>query len=276
MKVIFKNKIDTSIFDKGFYLGILEEKIIKELEEIIDLKVKEKLIKPWRFDRARNESLKLVPKDADICVCTDLDELFEPGWRKILEEKWTPETNQGIYKFWFNAKFPDQVPNYFDNAKIHDRNSFVWKWIIHEFIVPKNPEQEIKQVKLNASGDYWLIEERVPKTDWAHPNSGELLIQAKQGSWCAYPWWTLPQEAPDYATHIDIHSKPGYDPCELFFERWAFPPKTCQDLTRIKGTHGHKCEVAYLSTLPQIAGATFIELAEAIATWCRSLPPKGK
>lgn len=25
MKVIFKNKIDTSIFDKGFYLGILEE-----------------------------------------------------------------------------------------------------------------------------------------------------------------------------------------------------------------------------------------------------------
>ena len=146
--------------------------------------------------------------------------------------------------------------------------------IAHVYI--KN-EADIPIVKncLNASGDYWLIEERVPKTDWAHSNSGELLIQAKQGSWCAYPWWTLPKEAPDYATHIDIHSKPGYDPCELFFERWAFPPKTCQDLTRIKGTHGHKCEIAYLSTLPQIFGKGFVEISSAIKQWCDDLPAKG-
>ena len=39
----------------------------------LGVKVKKKLIKPWRFDKARNESLKLVPKDTDICVCTDLD-----------------------------------------------------------------------------------------------------------------------------------------------------------------------------------------------------------
>ena len=122
----------------------------KEILEANGVKVKEKLIKPWRFDRARNESLKLVPKDADICVCTDLDELFDPGWRQVLEEKWTPETNQGVYKFWNNAKVPDQIPNYFDNAKIHDRKSFVWKWIIHEFIVPKNPEQQINKVKLDG------------------------------------------------------------------------------------------------------------------------------
>ena len=57
----------------------------KEILEANGVKVKEKLIRPWRFDRARNESLKLVPKDADICVCTDLDELFDPGWRQILE-----------------------------------------------------------------------------------------------------------------------------------------------------------------------------------------------
>ena len=33
-------------------------------------------IVPWRFDVARNRSLELVPEDTDICVCTDLDELF--------------------------------------------------------------------------------------------------------------------------------------------------------------------------------------------------------
>ena len=42
-------------------------------------------IAPWRFDTARNRSLALVPEDADICVCTDLDEVFHPGWRAALE-----------------------------------------------------------------------------------------------------------------------------------------------------------------------------------------------
>ena len=41
------------------------------------VKVKSKVIKPWRFDVARNESLKMLPKDADICACIDLDEVFE-------------------------------------------------------------------------------------------------------------------------------------------------------------------------------------------------------
>ena len=48
-------------------------------------KTEQKIINPWRFDVARNESLELVPKDTDICVCTDLDEVFESGWREKLE-----------------------------------------------------------------------------------------------------------------------------------------------------------------------------------------------
>ena len=47
-------------------------------------------ITPWRFDTARNRSLELVPQDTDICVCTDLDEVFHPGWRKELEKVWVP------------------------------------------------------------------------------------------------------------------------------------------------------------------------------------------
>ena len=43
-------------------------------------------VSPWRFDTARNRSLDLVPQDADICVCTDLDEVFQPGWRAFLED----------------------------------------------------------------------------------------------------------------------------------------------------------------------------------------------
>ena len=50
--------------------------------------VYEETISPWRFDTARNRSLELVDEDADLCVCTDLDEPFRPGWRSALEQVW--------------------------------------------------------------------------------------------------------------------------------------------------------------------------------------------
>ena len=40
--------------------------------------VHEITISPWRFDKARDAALALVPKDVDVCVSLDLDELLEP------------------------------------------------------------------------------------------------------------------------------------------------------------------------------------------------------
>ena len=57
-----------------------KDKTVKKLKKR-GVFVKTKKIKPWRFDTARNESLKLVPIDCDICVCTDLDEVFEADLR---------------------------------------------------------------------------------------------------------------------------------------------------------------------------------------------------
>ena len=62
-----------------------------------DVKVSEEIITPWRFDVARNKSLNLLPDDVDICVCTDLDEVFNKGWRKELEKNWTQETTRLSY-----------------------------------------------------------------------------------------------------------------------------------------------------------------------------------
>lgn len=82
-----------------------------------------------------------------------------------------------------------------------------------------------------------------------HPNCGELVLVAKPGCWFAYPWWKERNNAPDYAKHIDIHNKPGYDPCELF---WGWPPLTVsQDVSKIRGSHGRVGEgrnVAWAST----------------------------
>ena len=68
------------------------------------------------------------------------------------------------------------------------------------------------------------------------PEAGELVLTAKPGAWFAYSWWENRRQAPDYATHVDIHSKIGFDPCELF---WNIPfISTSTDCTRVKGTHG--------------------------------------
>jgi predicted AlkP superfamily pyrophosphatase or phosphodiesterase len=51
-----------------------------------------------------------------------------------------------------------------------------------------------------------------------HPRAGELVVLAREDSWFAYPYWLDDRMAPDFARTVDIHRKPGYDPCELFFD----------------------------------------------------------
>ena len=99
-------------------------------------------IDPWRFDVARNKSLDYVPHDIDICVCTDLDEVFEKGWRKNLELAWKThkQINKGKIsktgKYLYNWSLkedgtPDIQFNYF---KVHERIGFRWKCPVHEYI----------------------------------------------------------------------------------------------------------------------------------------------
>ncbi len=90
--------------------------------------------------------------------------------------------------------------------------------------------------------------------------SGDLLLVAAPGRWFAYPWWTRAREAPDYARQMDIHNKPGFDPCELFF---GFPPpQTSSRTEKIRGTHGRSGpghEVATAGLFPE--ARSFFELA---------------
>ncbi len=57
-----------------------------------------------------------------------------------------------------------------------------------------------------------------------HPRAGDLIAIAKPNAWFTYYYWTDDAKAPDFARTIDIHRKPGYDPCELFIDpAIAFP-----------------------------------------------------
>lgn len=91
-----------------------------------------------------------------------------------------------------------------------------------------------------------------------HARAGDLVVLSKPNAWFAYPFWLEDRLAPDYARTVDIHRKPGYDPCELFFDPRLWWPKgramrrllqkklgfralfdvVPLDATLVKGSHG--------------------------------------
>jgi len=70
-----------------------------------------------------------------------------------------------------------------------------------------------------------LAGEERAEIDLRHPRSGEIVALSEPDAWFAYPFWLHDRQAPDYARTVDIHRKPGYDPCELFFDPKLTWPK---------------------------------------------------
>jgi predicted AlkP superfamily pyrophosphatase or phosphodiesterase len=69
-----------------------------------------------------------------------------------------------------------------------------------------------------------LAGERRGELSLEHPHCGELVLLADPEAWFAYPFWLNDRRAPDYARTVAIHHKPGFDPCELFFDpKLRFP-----------------------------------------------------
>lgn len=118
--------------------------------------VEEAAISPWRFDTARNRSLDMVPQDADICVCTDLDEVFSPGWRAQLEKAWHAGAQQARYKYVWSFREDGSEGTVFYIDKIHARNGFFWKNPVHEVLCCQAGEPErvlIEDMQLNHHPD---------------------------------------------------------------------------------------------------------------------------
>lgn len=119
------------------------DKSVELLKSYPNVVVNEAIINPWRFDTARNKSLEMVPEDVDVCVCTDIDERFEPGWRKEIEKVWTPETTRGNYMYHWSLN-EDGTPGVsFVLNKIHSRHGHHWIHQVHEVISNDIEEVEV-------------------------------------------------------------------------------------------------------------------------------------
>lgn len=121
------------VLDTGSTDGTFEK--LKEDKRVY--RVEQKEINPWRFDVARNESMKLVPEDANILLCTDFDELFNPGWANVVRSNWQDITNRGHYTYAWSHNSIGEPTDVFVYDKMHTRD-YRWVFPVHEVLQPKD------------------------------------------------------------------------------------------------------------------------------------------
>lgn len=118
---------------------------------------KQKKYDNFRFDVARNDSLKLIPDDAEICVCVDIDEFFVQGWSKILRENWKDDVGRCRYRYTWNFNPDGSEGVVFMADKIHKNHHFKWKHPVHEILVPINNQSfnfiDLPNIQLNHMAD---------------------------------------------------------------------------------------------------------------------------
>jgi predicted AlkP superfamily pyrophosphatase or phosphodiesterase len=96
----------------------------------------------------------------------------------------------------------------------------------HVYVADEADRERVREVLLGLKGVARVLEgDEREEIGLRHERSGELIALADTDAWFAYPFWLDDRHAPDYARTVDIHRKPGFDPCELFFDPRLWWPK---------------------------------------------------
>lgn len=86
--------------------------------------------------------------------------------------------------------------------------------LAHLYINDSSVTHEVRRIVEGLDGVAQVVDPQEIELD--HPRSGELIALADTDAWFVYYYWLDDRRAPDFACTVDIHRKPGYDPCELF------------------------------------------------------------
>jgi glycosyltransferase involved in cell wall biosynthesis len=104
-----------------------------ETAQKIGINIYRKEFNPWRFDKARNHVLAVLPEDIDVCVALDMDEVLQPGWREALEA--IPEgVTRPRYKYIWSWNEDGTEGLVYGGDKIHARHGYYWKHPVHEVL----------------------------------------------------------------------------------------------------------------------------------------------
>ena len=138
----------------------------------------QKTINPWRFDTARNEALKLVPQDCDICVVADPDMLLIEGFSNEIKQLWTKDL--GILEAGALYVNTGKIGNFV----CHARKGAKWNYPTYEPVCAVGNRKIVSKILLHNE---WVINERMYKyldlIDLAlieYPHKKEYFLKAKE------------------------------------------------------------------------------------------------
>ena len=148
-------------------------------------------ISPWRFDKARDAALALIPRDYDVCISLDLDEVLEPGWREEIERVWKSNTTRLRYKFDWGCG----IRFYYE--KIHHRHGYHWHHPCHEY-----PRADARTTEVWAHTDQLLVSHHPDPTKSRGQYLDLLQLAVKEDPHC-------PRNAFYFARELTFYRKWG-------------------------------------------------------------------
>ena len=147
-------------------------------------------ITPWRFDHARNAALALLPRDIDVVISLDIDEVMQPGWREEIERVWIPgETTRLRYMFDWGCG----ISFYYE--KIFARHGYFFHHPCHEYPVPDGRITEVW-----AQTDFLIAIHKPDPTKSRGQYMDLLELSVKEDPQC-------PRNAFYYARELSFHGR---------------------------------------------------------------------
>lgn len=86
--------------------------------------------------------------------------------------------------------------------------------LAHIYVSRQEDRQEVRDFLLSIDGVRDVVSPE--ELQLQHHRSGDWIALAEPDAWFNYYYWLDDRDAPDFASTVDIHRKPGYDPAELF------------------------------------------------------------
>jgi hypothetical protein len=122
---------------------------------------------------------------------------------------------------------------------------------------------------LAGVGKVLATTEEIAGAGLANERTGELVMLASADAWLVHDWWKSEEEKPRWQFGVDIHSKPGFDTRELFFD----PVRKCiaQDAKLVKGSHGLVDDAGKWPMLTSDVELPRELRATAVAGWLKGL-----
>ena len=155
-----------------------------------------------------------------------VDSLIGSSLEELQDDRWEETTIALVSEYGFHSVdrplFPNRLLNdagllsVADNGDVDLADSQAFALADHQIAHVYADRSVIPAARSALESCSGIAEIRELDSNGGNPTGGDLVVVAERDSWFQYYWWHDETAAPPYASDVDIHAKPGFDPCELF------------------------------------------------------------